>query len=383
MYDILIKGGTVVGECDLTPNHYMAISEGKIKYLFSGEKLAARQTIDAGGLYIAPGLIDLHVHGGEGADALDGTTESLERISVFHGLRGTTGILPTIASATPEKMSLALEAASRYTGKERGALILGSHLEGPYLHPSFRGALSVKTFRQPDVKETEEFIAAGRGTLKMMTCAPELPGGLKIVELLSAGGVIPSMGHSGATFEETCNAKRVGLRHITHIFNAMAGMHHREPGPAGAALSLPGISAEVIADGLHVHPCVLKMLWRLKEDELVLVSDAISAAGLQDGSYHFAGQEILVDGGRAALPGGRLAGSTITVLEAVKNMIRLAGLTLPQAVRLASTNPARILGLPQKGRVADGCDAELVLLDANIDPVLVMVGGKIVFRKNL
>lgn len=381
MDDFLIQNGTIVGECILTPNHCLSVSGGKIKFIEPGEKPVALETINAEGLYITPGLIDLHVHGGGGADALDGTPDSLGLISLFHGRHGTTGILPTIAASSPERMALALEAAANYAGKEKGAHILGSHLEGPYLNPSFIGALNRSHLKRPDPKETADLLAASRGTLKMVTLAPELPGCLEIVEALSSSGVIPSLGHSGATFEETHRAAQVGLKHITHIFNAMAGMHHREPGPAGAALSSPMFSAEVIADGLHVHPFVLKMLWQLKGNSLALISDAISAAGLSDGRYRLAGQEISVVGGRAALPCGKLAGSTITVLEAVKNMIKLAGLTLPQAVHLASTNPARILGLSNKGQIAAGCDADLVLLDAEIEPYLVMAGGKIIFRR--
>lgn len=382
MVDLLILGGMVVGEQTLFPNRCLAVSRGKIEFTETGEKPVARETIDSEGLFIAPGLIDLHVHGGGGADALDGTPDSLGRMSLFHGSHGTTGILPTIAASSPERMSLALETAAKYRGMEKGALILGSHLEGPYLNPSFNGAINRIYLRRPDPKETEELLAASRGMLKMVTLAPELPGCLEIVEMLSSGGVIPSLGHSGATFEETCKAGQAGLRHITHIFNAMAGMHHREPGPAGAALSSHLFSAEVIADGLHVHPFVLKMLWLMKGNSLALISDAISAAGMPDGLYRLGDQEISVTGGRAALSCGRLAGSTLTVLGAVKNMIHLAGLSLPQAVRLASTNPARILGLSGKGRVAAGCDADLVLLDSKLDPYLVTVGGKIIFRRD-
>ncbi|MCL6560771.1 MAG: N-acetylglucosamine-6-phosphate deacetylase, partial [Firmicutes bacterium] len=266
-------------------------------------------------------------------------------------------------------------------GKESGARILGAHLEGPYLNQAFHGALNPNHLREPDIKEAIELVDSGGDILKMVTLAPELPGGLDLVELLTTRGIIPSLGHSGATFDETVRAAQAGLSHITHIFNAMSKMHHRAPGPAGAALFSNRLSAEVIADGQHVHPAVLKMLWFLKGDHLALVSDAISAAGLPDGRYRFSGQEIKVTGGRAALPGGRLAGSTTTVLDGARNMIQLAGLTLPQVIHLASTNPARILGLEGKGRLAEGCDADLILLDSGMNPVMVMIEGKIFFRK--
>jgi N-acetylglucosamine-6-phosphate deacetylase len=281
-----------------------------------------------------------------------------------------------------ERMARALETAARYNTADTGSAIIGANLEGPFLNRSHIGALSIPFLREPDKQEMKELLAAGQGKVRIVTLAPELKGCLGVVELLSSCGVIPSLGHSGATLNETLNAARAGLKHITHIFNAMAPMHHREPGPAGAAFDSPELSAEVIADGIHVHRAILQLLWRIKGDRLILVSDAIAAAGLSSGRYCLGGQEIIVKGPRAEIPGGRLAGSTITMLDAVKNIIKFAGLKLPQAVRLASANPAAVLGLTNKGRIAPGFDADLILLDTDLEPFLVMVKGKIIFRKS-
>lgn len=382
MLDLVLLDGTLVMEDSLCPGRCLGVFKGKIKLIEPGQPFETREVIDSKGLYIAPGFIDLHVHGGGGADFLDASGDALERITRFHSRHGTTGLLATVAASPPEQMARALERAAGRIGLGQGAVILGAHLEGPFVNPSFNGALNRACLRKPDLVVAEELLAAGRGGVKAVTLAPELPGSRELIEMLSSRGVIPALGHSGATFTETVSAAESGLRHITHIFNAMAGIHHREPGPAGAALSSEKISAEVIADGRHVHPFILKLLWQSMGDRLALVSDAISAAGLPDGRYSFAGQEIAVAGGRAELPCGRLAGSTLTLLEAVKNMVGKVGLSLPQAVRLASGNPARFLGLPGKGQLKDGFDADLVLLDIDLDPALVIVGGSIVYRRD-
>jgi N-acetylglucosamine-6-phosphate deacetylase len=381
MIDYIINNGKLVGEEKLIPNRSLVISNGKIISLELHDSPAAIESINAAGLIIAPGLIDLHVHGGVGADVLDCDPGSLQRIADYHGKHGTTAMLATIAPSRTERMALALETAAKSNTSDTGSNIIGANLEGPFLNRSHNGALGIPFLREPDEKEMIELLAAGQGKVRIVSLAPELKGCLKVVEMLSSCGVIPSLGHSGATFNETINAARAGLKHITHIFNAMSSMHHREPGPAGAAFISHELSVEVIADGIHVHPAMLNLLYRIKGDRLVLVSDAIAAAGLPDGDYRFGGQEIVVKGSRAEIPGGRLAGSTITILDAVKNIIKFAGLELTQAVRLASTNPASVLGLQKKGRIAPGFDADLVLLDANLDPFLVMVEGRVIFRK--
>ncbi|MDA8333899.1 MAG: N-acetylglucosamine-6-phosphate deacetylase [Peptococcaceae bacterium] len=383
MAGYLLYGGLVPGAEGRLENHGVAVTKGKIALIEAGSKPPAGRLIDATGCYICPGFIDLHVHGGSGSDALDGSPEAIRNMASFHARFGTTGMLPTIATAPWERIIDALRAvataAAHPTG---GSRILGVHLEGPYLNPSFKGAQNEEFLRRPDPAELERLAEAAGGWLRLVTLAPELPGALPAVARLSSLGIVAAAGHSGATFEDITSAIPYGLKHVTHTFNAMRPFHHREPGLPGAALALPGLSVEAIADGVHIHPAVLRTLWRLAPDRLTLVTDAVAPAGMPDGDYTFAGQKITVTRGEARLPGGTLAGSTLTMDRAVKNMVESAGLTLFQAVALASTNPARVLGLQhRKGSVKDGYDADLVLMDRNLRPQMVMVEGEIVYTR--
>ncbi len=380
MVNYFIRGGTVVGTGFLSENRGLFIRGGKI---FTAPPCPdnEQKIIDAGGMIIAPGFIDLHVHGGNGADVLDGLPDALVKIASFHARHGTTGMLPTTAAAPRKQMLDALQATGEAAGRPAaGARILGAHLEGPFLNPARKGAQNKDYLLMPNLAEIKALADAAAGRLRMVTLAPELPGAIEVIRWLAGNGMIPAAGHTEATFEQMTEAVEAGLKHVTHIFNAMAPFHHREPGPAGAALAGPDLSIEVIGDGVHVHPALLKLLWKLKgEGKMALITDAISAAGTGEGTCHLAGQTIAVRNGRVCLPDGTLAGSTLTMLQSVKNLIKLSGLTLPQAVRLASTNPAVILGLEHcKGRIASGYDADLLLLDQNLELKMVMVEGNIV-----
>lgn len=341
------------------------------------------EEINAEGLYITPGFIDLHIHGGCGFDTLDGNTAGLRKMALFHARGGTTSFLPTIAAGSPEVMEKALATVSAlYLRNTGGAALLGAHLEGPYLNPERAGCQNKAYFRPPDTGEMERLISIGDGCLKMVTLAPELPGAMKLMKLLNREGIVISAGHSQASYEETGTAITAGLRHAVHLFNASGPLHHRNPGLVGAVLTHREVTAEIVADGHHLHPAMLRLLLEIKGKRgLVLVTDAVRAAGMTDGAYDFAGQKIVVTKGKAELHEGRLAGSTITMIDAVKNVVNLAGLPLHEAIRMASLNPARVLGIEdQKGAIAPGMDADIVLMDKDFNIKLVMVQGEIVFN---
>lgn len=383
MAEYYISGGLLVAAENILTNHSLIVSGSKIKSIVPADAAPSegQEVMDASGLYIVPGFIDLHVHGGGGADILDGTPASLEKMACFHGRHGTTGMLPAIAAAPLAQMIKTLENLCNWDNTGEGAHILGVHLEGPYLNPQYAGAIDPAHLRRPDPEEMELFIGIAGGLLRIVTLAPEIPGNTEIIKDLADRGIIVAAGHTGASFEQINRASGYGLRHATHIFNAMGPFHHRKPGAAGAVLANPGLSAEIIADGIHIHPAFLNLAWRLKGDNLALVTDALAAAGMPDGTYQFTGRKVTLTSGQILMESGRLAGSVLTMDRAVRQMVNLAGLSLPAAVRLASAAPARILGLGhRKGILAEGYDADLVLLDRDFNAVLTMVEGKIIYQ---
>ncbi|MFZ5596678.1 MAG: N-acetylglucosamine-6-phosphate deacetylase [Bacillota bacterium] len=338
--------------------------------------------IDADGLYISPGFIDVHVHGGNGYDIMDGTATAIREIAAFHAKGGTTSFLATVAPAPAEKLKKALSVINAHTMRNSaGAHLLGAHMEGPYLNPSRAGAIGPDHLRPADLKEMESFVSLCEGSLKMVTLAPELPGCREIIKMLAREDIIVSAGHSEATYETAMSSFFAGVKHATHIFNASAPLHHREPGLVGAVLAHKDITAEVIADGLHLHPSMLKLLYSVKGRKgLTLATDSVRAAGMPDGKYTFCDREIILKGGKVTLAGGSLAGSSLTMIEAVKNMVTMAGIPLYEAIMMASLNPARMLGRESiKGTLAPGMDADLLLLDSDLNVRLTMVGGEIVY----
>jgi N-acetylglucosamine-6-phosphate deacetylase len=426
MKDYLIKGGELITSGGPVPNTGLVIIRGKIALpgamkpdsLYIGlscplnfssppkstmetplassnpnnNQLFAAETnteseyeiINAEGLYISPGFIDLHMHGGGGADTTEGNTASLRKMAMFHARGGTTSFLPTIAAGPAKVMEKALAAVSaQYLRTTGGAGILGAHLEGPYLNPAKAGGQNKSFFRPPDLEEMKRYITTADGCLKMVTLAPELPGAAEIMRLLNREGIVVSAGHSLATYEETKDAIRAGMRHAVHLFNASPPLHHRRPGLVGAVLASREVSAEVIADGHHLHPSMFMLLREIKgKRNIVLVTDSMGAAGLGDGKYKFSGREIEISGSRSALKDGTLAGSTITMADAVRNVIHMAGLPLQEAVNMASLNPARVLGIEdQKGTIAPGMDADIVLLDRKLNVKLTMVQGELVYSE--
>lgn len=338
--------------------------------------------IDASGLMISPGFIDLHVHGGNGCDIMDGTAAAIKEIASYHAMGGTTSFLATAAPAPKDRLQKLLTALSglsmKFTG---GAQLLGIHMEGPYINPLRAGAINPAHLRKVSTSEMADFILAGEGTLKMVTVAPELPGSSELIKMLVGEGIIVSAGHSEADYETAVASFKNGVTHAIHLFNASAPLHHREPGLVGAVLAERDITAEIIADGRHLHPAMLKMLYSIKGNRgLTLATDAVSAAGRPDGDYLFNGRRIIMEKGQVTLPEGPMAGSSLTMVKAVKNMVGMAGIPLHEAVRMASLNPARLLGRENyKGTLAPGMDADIVLLDSSFNVRLTMVCGEIVY----
>lgn len=338
--------------------------------------------IDADGMYIAPGFIDMHVHGGNGYDILDGSTRSIREVAAFHARGGTTSFLATVAPAPRNKMELVLMAINALTLRiTEGSQLLGAHMEGPYLNPNRAGAINPAYLRNVDLEEMSELVSLCEGTLKMVTVAPELPDCTDLIKMLVRDGIVAAAGHSEATYEIALSSFKAGIKHAVHLFNASGPLHHREPGLVGAILASKDINAEIIADGHHLHPSMLKLLLSVKGKRgLTLATDAISAAGKPDGEYLFNEQKVTMVNKKITLPNNSMAGSSLTMVDTVKNMVHLTGIPLHEAIRMASLNPARVLGIENtKGALAPGMDADLILLDKDLNVRLTMAGGEIVF----
>lgn len=347
------------------------------------------ETIDAGGGYVLPGFIDIHVHGGGGSDFMDATPEDWLRIAAAHACQGTTAMLATTMSASEEALvrvaQTAREVRRRQDERNEGAAgIIGVHLEGPFLNEKARGAQNGAFIRDPSLSLIQKLQEESEGRIRLVTLAPELPGALELIKSLRLDGVYTSCGHTLATYDEVVAAQGAGLSLATHTFNAMGQLHHRQPGVVGAALELDGITAQAIADGIHVHPAVLRILIRAKTPRRVaLITDAMRAMGLSPGEYELGGLLVTVrPDGSARLSDGTLAGSVLGMGRAVKNVVRLLGASLPEASVMASLTPATAVGLgATKGRLAAGYDADIVIMDQELEVTRTMVGGRTIYRR--
>ena len=350
------------------------------------------RVLDAAGAYVAPGFIDVHVHGGAGSDFMDATPEAIGAVCRFHASGGTTGLLATTAAAPADELRHVLgqiSAAQKEPPATDGAAILGVHMEGPYFAPSKCGCHLPDQVRAPRPAEYEPLLDACPGLVRWMTLAPEVPGGLDLIRALASRGAVPSAGHTEADEDLLLEAIDAGLKHATHLYNAMSTITkrgpHRVPGLVETALSHDALTAEVIADGFHLAPALLKIAARAKGPEkLLLVTDAMRGAGMPDGTYTFGplnGTLAIVENGVARTPDNTgFASSTARSCDLVRNMVRLAGCTLPDAVRMASTTPAIALGLgDRKGRIREGFDADLVMLDDDLRATATVVAGRIVY----
>lgn len=332
------------------------------------------------GPYISPGFVDLHVHGGGGADFMDGDPAAVQTITALHGRHGTTSLLATTLTGPEEQIIRAIRAA--VAAPERGARVVGFHIEGPFINPKLKGAQDERYIRPPSPAEIDRWIRAGTPQSRwQITLAPEMDGALAAITHAVRRGAVVSAGHTDATFAQMEAAANGGLSHATHLFNAMRGLHHREPGAVGAALLLPNLTVELIADGVHLHPGVLALAARCrKPSEVILVTDAMRATGLGDGRYMLGELPANVVRGVARLEDGALAGSVLTMDAAVRTMVDQVGLSLPHAVAMASLNPARRHGLDgQLGSLSVGKRADILVLDERIRVRLTVVGGVLSF----
>jgi len=379
---IFLKGALVLPE-RIIPNGLLRVTGARISGVWDLETgpapIPPDGTVRFGG-YICPGFVDLHVHGGGGADFMDGDPEAVATIPTTHARHGTTGLLATTLTAPEAEILRAIRAVK--AAPRQGARVLGFHIEGPFINPGCKGAQDERFIRPPSPAEADRWMACGDNEDRWhMTLAPELPGAIATIRHLVGKGAIVSAGHTDCTYAQLREAVAAGVSHITHLFNGMRGLHHREPGTAGGALTLPGLTVEVIADGVHIHPTALDLTVRSRgPEDVLLVTDAMRATGLGDGEYYLGGLKGVVRGGSVRLADGTLAGSVLTMDRAVGNMVELAGVPLHQAVAMASLQPARVHGLQDTvGSLALGKRADIAILDGELRTRLTLVGGQIAY----
>lgn len=333
---------------------------------FAGDVAAADagQVLDATGCYVIPGLVDLHFHGSAGADISDGDVAGLHKMGAYEASRGITAMCPATMTLPEDVLARAAEAAAAYVPAADEADLVGINMEGPYISPDKVGAQNPDFVRNPSVGEFRRLQERAGGLFKLVDIAPEEPGADVFIETL-ADEVRISVAHTSCDFETAQNAFAKGARHLTHCYNAMPSMHHRKPGPIPAAVEHGDVTAEIIADGVHIHPAMVRLAFRLfGDDHMILVSDTLRAAGLGDGVYDLGGQDVTVRGYEARIDNGALAGSVSDLMRCLYVAVTEMDIPLASAVKAASVNPARALGLSDDyGSLEPGHVADAVLLD--------------------
>lgn len=346
----------------------------------SSMEVPSGRHLNFSGCVLAPGLIDIHIHGGAGHDVMDASDSGLAELESSLLRSGVTAYVPTTVTAPMEKLLSALDRLGKYISRKSsstGVRALGIHLEGPFISHAKRGVHPTADLVAPSPALLERFWQASHRTIRIITIAPELPGAIETIEHARKLGIVISLGHSNANTAETRTAIAAGAAHATHTFNAMRPLDHREPGILGVTLSDARLTADIIADGIHVAPAVLGLFIKAKGlDRAILITDAISATGMPDGNYRLGEMDVSVRDGRCEHE-GKLAGSVLTLDRAVRNIAEHVGISLQQAVRLATLNPARRLAIEsQHGVIAPGRSADLVALTAKGEIAFAMAAGQ-------
>jgi len=382
MMPLLLKNANLYVPEPLSPGSVL-VEGSRIEAVYRiGDPTPDVEALDLGGAALGPGLIDVHTHGADGAELMDGG-DAAEHLARFFARHGVTGFLPATVTASFEAIAEAVESARRAVANSTGgARVLGVHLEGPFVSPQRLGAQSPDFCIPPTAENVAGLLEVAGDVARIVTLAPEEKGGMEAIKVLAEHGIIVSVGHTVATAEEAMAAFSAGAREATHLFNGMPPMHHRKPGVVGAVLTTEGVRAEIIADGVHLAPPTIRLAVAAKGvDGVLLITDSMAATGCEDGEYSVGPQKVYVRNGQARLESGALAGSTLTLERAVVNVARWTDVGLGGAWQMASLNPARQLGIDDHvGRIAPGYDADLMALNDAGEVVMTMVGGEVVHR---
>ncbi len=383
MTPICLYNGTVMTGFAVMEHCAVLIEDGKIADVFSKRRFDQKhfgadvKIIDAGGAYIAPGLVNTHIHGFGGFGTDDSSTDSVIEMSKLLAESGVTAFNPTLYPSEPKAMLEAVANVSAAIGKESGAQIMGLHLEGPFISPERLGVQKPETVSPVDMGFMEQLWEASNGHIVNMTVAPELKNMRELALFCIKKGIVLQAGHTNANYENMVEGMQVGIFHATHMFNAMSKLDHRNPNAVGAILSHPEISCEIIADGVHVHPDVIRLLKRDKPS----VTDGLKPTEQAKGPFFANGEEVVFhDGAFHRKIDDVFAGSSLTMIRGVQNLVQF-GFSLEEAVRAASTNPSQVMRFTGKGSIVPGFDADLVVFDKNFDILSTVVGGEL--KKNV
>ena len=404
---LVFKNARIITPMRIIDNGVLIIEDGKISNLGPRDEIKIPKNaklVDVAAKYLAPGFIDMHIHGGGGADTMDATMEAIEKISVVHAKGGSTSIVPTTVTASMDDIIKATEVIG--LAKKRtlpGAQVLGAHIEGPYLSIQQGGAQNPEFIKNPKPEKYLRFLDEHDCILRV-SAAPELEGGLEFGRELKKRGIVASIAHTNATYQDVLAAIEAGYTHVTHMYSGMSGLKrinaYRISGVIESTLLLDELTTEIIADGHHLPPSLMKLIIKAKGlDKVSLITDAMSAAGLGPGKYAIGGLDAIVEANVAEefevpeaeenyvaklLTRDAFASSVATMDRCVRNMVKLVGLSIQDAVKMATLNPARVMGIEkEKGLLTKGRNADIVVFDNNINIFLTMVEGKIVYKRNI
>lgn len=388
MKTVIFNGRPICGD-SIIPKGYVTIEDGKITEIGAGGPTAKSSIrpieagahwIDAEGHYICPGFIDLHVHGVGVCDLYKDPIKALRKMSKILSSQGVTSYLPTLITAPLDKIINSISLIANNKEIIEGANAFGINLEGPYINPEKRGAHPKEFIRPVNIAEIKSIIKAADGMLKIMTLAPELQNALEAARLLGENSVISAVGHTNASFDEAMHAIDNGFKYFTHLFNGMPVFHHRNPGALVAFLMKRDVYAEIIADGVHVHPAVVKLICHLRDkDKIVIVTDALAGIMRKGDKAEFAQTDIESNGTCAYNAEGTIMGSVLPMNKAIQNIVQFTDLSITSAIKLATINPANIMGISnKKGSIDIGKDADIVILGEDFSIKSVLIAGKII-----
>ncbi|MGE7952101.1 N-acetylglucosamine-6-phosphate deacetylase [Lysinibacillus xylanilyticus] len=385
MKNTLLISNVMIVNHDKTPSKGdLFIDNGRIMKIGYGLSDKAEHYIDGKdkNWLLLPGYIDMHIHGSAGHDTMDATQLALHQMARSLVQEGVTGFLATTMTQSIEAIESALTNVAQFENSDDEAILLGIHVEGPYVSKKRAGAQPIEYIILPSIEQFVSWQKISKHRIKQVTIAPEVEGGFAFIEALKDLNVIASIGHSDATIEEVDSSVALGVRQATHLYNQMSPLHHRNPGVVGAVFLEDKVKVEIIADFVHNHPQAVNLAYRIKGAKgIILITDAMRAKGLQYGDYDLGGQTVHVSKDGAYLSNGALAGSVLTMEQAVKNIKAITNCSLQEIVAMSSTNAAEQLQLTTKGRIANGYDADFVLLDENLNVQKTICQGKVVYEK--